>query len=214
MNEAEETTTKKGWRRYWFHILLVLVFLSSILVRMFVMETYYIPTGSMEPTLHGAASGGDRVLVNKVAYANSAPATGDIIVFKGSEKWSSQSQNEYLIKRVIAVGGQTVGVNDDGQVTVDGKALVEPYIGSNFPFEKGLLDCNTNPRSQRCFPDYKVPEGTVWVMGDNRSKSMDSAWGCRGDSPNVEGCQGPIPLSNITGRAERIVFPLSRGKSL
>lgn len=211
-----ENLSQSFFQKYWYLIFLGCLITSTVLVKSFIADAYYIPSGSMEPTIHGTAKGGDRVLVNKLAYRKSNPANGDVIVFKAPPHWEEEIKSDALIKRVIATGGQTIRVDDDGDIEVDGKKVQETYLGNDFRFEKGFLDCKSNPVSQRCFPTQKIPEGMVWVMGDHRSISMDSAYGCRGtiDDRESDKCQGPIPLSNIIGRGESIVFPFSHRKPL
>ena len=116
------------------------------------------------------------------------------------------------VKRVIAVGGQTVMCCDaQGAVTVDGRSLVEPYIYEPIEFIPGELDCSTTQMSRRCFGPVTVPDGELWVMGDHRSDSADSSYQCQGmpaDSGAI--CQGPIPVDNVVGKAIAIVMPPSR----
>ena len=110
-----------------------------------------------------------------------------------------------LVKRVIATGGQTVECCDDqGRVLVDGKPLDEPYVVNDFPFTPGTLTCDTAPKSGRCFGPVTVPEGNLWVMGDNRNNSADSRYHV-GDE-----LQGTVPVDNVRGKAVFIVLPPSR----
>ena len=127
---------------------------------------------SMLPTLKD----GEYVLVNRLAYFNDkVPEHGDIIVFQ-----SPQSQNLDLIKRVIGVPGNTVKIYN-GVVQVDGETLAEPYIASA-PVYNG---------------EWVVPEGVVFVLGDNRNDSSDShAWGF-------------LPLENVVGKAVLIYWPVA-----
>jgi signal peptidase I len=118
-----------------------------------------------------------------------------------------------FVKRVIAVGGETVACCDaDGNVTINGKPLDESsYIYEPIPFTPGVEDCTTTPESRRCFGPYTIPEGELWVMGDHRSYSADSSYGCQGLKPESEpSCQGPIPVDNVIGKAIFIVMPPSR----
>lgn len=208
----EDENTQKG-RDYGYPILLGVAVLVALLIKVFVAELYLIPSDSMSPTLHGDPRSGDRVLVNKVAYTFGEPEPGDIVVFEAPPEWEEIYGDSNVIKRVIATEGQTVGLDDRGNITIDGEPLNEPYLGIDYAFEKDVLDCYTTPKSQRCFPDFDVPEGHVWIMGDNRKRSMDSTWGCRG-SGDMSMCLGALPVESIIGRAERVVFPLSHGKSL
>jgi signal peptidase I len=116
------------------------------------------------------------------------------------------------VKRVIAVGGQTVMCCDaEGAVKVDGRSLVEPYIYEPIEFVPGQLDCTTTQMSRRCFGPVTIPEGELWVMGDHRSDSADSSYQCQGLPPTSGAvCQGPIPVDNVIGKAIFIVMPPSR----
>ena len=224
-------------------LLLVTAFLLTFLIQTFLFKVYYVPSGSMEPTLHGVQVGGDRILVNKVVYDFRDPKPGDIVVFRGPDRWAPETNaipgptsvvgkigqalgsvvgiappNEKdFVKRVIAVGGQTVECCDaQGRILVDGVPLDEPYVvdGNELSFTPGLNDCTTtNNLSQRCFLPFKVPEGELWVMGDNRAGSGDSSLGCQSDEPSTQ-CQGPIPVDNVIGKAIFIIMPISRWDTL
>ncbi len=227
-------------RPFWVElpILIVIAFGLTFLIQTFVAKVYYVPSGSMEQTLHGVSSGGDRILANKVVYDFRDPQQGDVVVFAGPATWAPETtiagpsswfgqalqslgsvvgiappnEKDY-VKRVIAVGGQTVQCCDAaGNVTVDGRSLDEPYIYQPIEFIPGQLDCTTRPAlSQRCFGPVTVPDGQLWVMGDHRSNSADSSYGCQGFPPDSAAkCQGPIPVDNVIGKAIFIVMPPSR----
>ena len=210
-SEENDEAKKKNWS---FYITLAVTTLLMLCTKAFVADVFYIPSESMEPTLHGVPhDGGDRIVVDKIGLKFSDPKPGDIVVFNTPDRWDQKFKGEAFVKRVIAVGGQTIAIDEDGNMTVDGRIVEEPYLGSNYAFEKGILDCKTSPRSQRCFPEITVPEGSVWLMGDNRKSSMDSTYGCRGTT-TPETCQGPVPVDHLIGRAKYVFFPFSRGKSL
>ncbi|MBM9466872.1 signal peptidase I [Nakamurella leprariae] len=236
---SRRTRRARKQRPFWIElpILIVVAFVLTFLIQTFVAKVYYVPSGSMEQTLHGAADGGDRILANKLVYDFRDPRPGDVVVFKGPESWVPETRvsrpsnwfssalaavgsvvgiappdEKDYVKRVIAVGGQTVGCCDEGgNVTVDGRPLSEPYIYQPLPFQAGQLDCNTSPMSQRCFGPVTVPDGQLWVMGDHRSDSADSSYQCQG-LPASSGarCQGPVPIDNVIGKAVFIVLPPSR----
>ncbi len=236
---------RKAKRPFWVElpILIVIAFALTFLIQTFVAKVYYVPSGSMEKTLHGVASGGDRILANKVVYDFRKPEQGDVVVFKGPDTWAPEADvpgptnwfgkvvasvgsvvgiappNEKdFVKRVIAVGGQTVACCDaKGNVTVDGRSLDEPYIYQPWPFTPGVADCKTGGDatrygSQRCFAPYKVPIGQLWVMGDHRSDSSDSSYDCLGLKPGAAppSCARPIPVDDVIGKAVFIVMPPSR----
>ncbi len=140
-----------------------LVFAFFMFIRVFVIEPYRVPTGSMEPTIEV----GDQVLAQKVTInLGLGVEQGDIVVFKNPD---STSDHDILVKRVIATEGQTVEFID-GVVYVDGTALDESYTqGSTYPLASQASGVSVG------YP-YTVPEGYVWVMGDNRENSADSRY--------------------------------------
>ncbi len=125
----------------------------ALILRTFLVQSFYIPSGSMESTL----TINDRVLVNKLSYEFSSPSAGDVVVFNRPENLGGNIDN--LIKRVIAVSGDTVE-GRDGVVFVNGVALDEPY-----------LDTNTLTST---FAPLEISPDHIWVMGDSRSNSSDS----------------------------------------
>lgn len=164
-----------------FKLLLMVAFILGLswLLRTYVFQTYEIPSGSMEDTIMT----GDMVFAEKVSYYFRDPEPGDIVTFQ-----DPQIPGRVLIKRCIAVGGQTVDINDeDGLVYVDGVALSEPFTDGepSYTLSGGVS-----------FP-YTVPEGSIWVMGDNRTNSQDSRY------------FGAIPVSSVTGRGAFVYWPVS-----
>lgn len=193
----QDTEPKPKLKPAFWAIILIMGIVLGFVLRTWVVGIYSIPSGSMEPTLHGSENHGDQILVNKAAYEFSSPSNGDIIVFN-AERWADDDST--YIKRVIAGPGQTVGVNSKGEVTVDGRALTEPYLSDDESrFEPGVLDCDTSPQSQKCFPDVTLGKDEYWVMGDNRAHSADSTYGCRGKQDPDE-CRGPVTADEIQGR--------------
>jgi signal peptidase I len=162
-------------------LLVLLAFVLAQGIKTFLVQPFVIPTGSMIPTIEI----GDRVLADKLVFRFFRdPQRGDIVVFD-----DPNGQHPQLIKRVIAVEGQTVDVRD-GMVYVDGEPLDEPYTYSK-PSDPGTVPLPVT-----------VPEGSVWLMGDNRPESGDSRF------------FGPRPVDTVRGRAFWTYWPLGRFGSL
>lgn len=132
-------------------ILLVSFALVFGFVRPFVVEAFWIPSGSMIPTLQI----NDRVLVNKFIYRFTEPERGDIVVFRSVDDGDTE-----LIKRVVALPGDTVAVRS-GRLIVNGERQREPFTNKNFP-------------DRSFYARTTVPKNNVFVMGDNRANSQDS----------------------------------------
>ena len=163
----------------------------ALIIKTFLIQAFYIPSGSMETTLDI----GDRVLVNKLSYRVHDVNRGDLVVFEANEgagdcgqpvsdaaATASESGIKDLIKRVIGLPGDTVE-GRDGQLLVNGRLLVEPYL------DEGVTTGD--------FAAVEIPEGCIWVMGDNRGDSRDSR------------SFGPIDEDQIVGRAFVRVWPLN-----
>lgn len=157
----------------------------ALLIKTFLLQAFFIPSGSMEPTLHID----DRVLVNKLSYKLHDVNRGDIIVFERPEHEHADDIND-LIKRVVGLPGEQVVIKE-GRVWINGAPLNEPYLPEGTVTVEGPLGCTERAP---CL----VPEGSVWVMGDNRGASRDSRW------------FGPIPEDDIVGRAFFRVWPIDR----
>jgi signal peptidase I len=166
----------------------------ALLVRVFAVQAFYIPSESMEPTLEV----NDRVLVNRLSYKLHDVNRGDVVVFEKPASLITPGPTEIkdLIKRVVALPGESV-VFQDGDVYIDGRPLDEPYLPAGTTTQPGPGGVTWD---HRCTADDPcvVPEDTVWVMGDNRSNSEDSRW------------IGPIDQDLIVGRAFVTVWPVDR----
>jgi len=156
--------------------MVALAFILAAAIRTFVVQPYVIPSGSMIPTIELQ----DRVIANKFIYRFTEPERGDIVVLE-----DPTGSVDTLIKRVIALGGETVDLVG-GEVVVDGVVLDEPYT-HGLPSEPMIQEM-----------PYTVPEGHVWLMGDNRTNSADSR------------VFGSVPLTEIKGRAIIRFWPPER----
>ncbi len=166
-----------------FVVLLLVAAVVTFGLRAYLVEPFWIPSQSMEPTLHGCPGcNDDRLLVNKLAYKVHGVHRGDIVVFKRPPDFNTTEKD--LVKRVIGLPGETVS-GHDGRVWVGNQALREPYIE---PSCYGTAS----------FSPVTVPKGEVFVMGDNRCDSSDSR------------VFGPIKTSSIVGRAFVVFWPLNR----
>jgi signal peptidase I len=179
-------------------VLVVIAFVIALLIKTFFLQAFFIPSGSMEPTLMP----GDRVLVQKISYYFHDPRRGDIIVFEdphpgvghdrglvgGFFHWMFQGlgvqkpSNEDFVKRVIGLPGETVQ-GKGGSVYVNGTKLDEPYLS----------------QQTAGFPKTTVPAGSLFVMGDNRGNSLDSRFGL-----------GFVPESKVIGQAWVVIWPPGR----
>lgn len=203
---------KKGSFLRELPLIVVSALIVSIVVKTFLLHFFYIPSGSMENTLQV----GDRIAVNKFGALFSEIKRGEVAVFADPDNWmgaSSESDEsavlgkiksgliivgilpdpakQYLIKRVIGVGGDNVICCDaNGKLQVNGRSIDEPYIYED------------DKPSEMKF-NVQVPNGFVWVMGDHRAASADSRF--HPDSAN----NGMVPLSKVIGRATFIIWPLS-----
>ena len=154
----------------------------ALLLRFFVIGVFYVPSGSMLETIHE----GDLILGEMLSLNFSDPEPGDVVTFDSPLK-----EGETLVKRVVAVGGQTIDLKG-GRFYVDGEPLDEPYTDG-----KPTESLSGFDGSQGIEYPYEVPEGTIWVMGDNRTNSKDSRF------------FGPVSVDDVTSRVLFIYWPLS-----
>ncbi len=190
----------------------------AVVVKAFFLQAFYIPSNSMEPGLVE----NDRILVQKVSYWFDAPERGDVVVFEDPGGWLGNTEDDqaggvagalskvglypaggHLVKRVIGVEGDVVTCCDDeGRILVNGEPLDEDdYI------QLGAADACNGPMIPCDWSAGPVPEGEVFVMGDNRDNSMDSRF------PRSAGGVGTVPFENLVGRADRVIFS-SAGSSM
>jgi signal peptidase I len=201
--------SRKGSVLREFPILVIVALAVSLVIKSFLVQFFYIPSGSMENTLQI----NDRVAVNKIPFISNSINRGDVVVFRDPSNWLPEpyvdNQNkviakikdglvlvgvlpnpakQYLVKRVIGIAGDNV-VGKDGIVTINGKKTTEPYIFAG------------NKASELDF-NVTVPEGKIWVMGDHRGASADSRY--HQDDVN----NGFVPESKVTGRVLGIIWPI------
>ncbi|WNO77125.1 MULTISPECIES: signal peptidase I [unclassified Streptomyces] len=210
-------TGQKKQRSFWkeLPLLIGIALLLALLIKTFLVQAFSIPSDSMQDTLQR----GDRVLVDKLTpWFGSEPERGEVVVFHDPGGWLDgeptpapnvaqkflsfiglmpSSEEKDLIKRTIAVAGDTVECKKGGPVKVNGKALDEPYI---FP---GDTPCDDQP-----FGPFKVPKDRIWVMGDHRQNSRDSRY----HMEDVNG--GFVPVDKVVGRAVVVAWPLNRWATL
>ena len=151
--------------------MVVVAVLVAVLLRAFVVQTFFIPSGSMEPTLQI----GDRILVNKLSYHLHGVDRGDIVVFSRppAENCGGPEVND-LVKRVIGLPGDVISLSG-GYVYIDGKRLDESWLPAS---EQGITFPGPAGNSSNLAHPYRVPANDYFVMGDNRTDSCDSRyWG-------------------------------------
>jgi signal peptidase I len=188
-NDPEETSSSR-WIVELVGIVVAAI-LIAVLLRTFVVATYSIPSGSMEPTLQI----GDRIVVNKLSYDLHGVDRGNIVVFTTppNEDCAGPPVAD-LVKRVIGLPGEIISL-DDGNVYINGRVLPEPFLppdvrNDNYP--------GPSTNAYALHHPYRIPAGDVYVMGDNRPKSCDSRF------------WGPIHESTIVGQVDLRIWPLSR----
>ena len=201
---------KKGSLLKELPILIAVALVVSLFIKSFLVQFFYIPSGSMENTLQIQ----DRVAVNKVPFISDNIKRGDIVVFRDPNNWlpenvenSSNSltakaksllvtvgvlpnpAKQYLVKRVVGVAGdRVVCCGDSGKLSINGVEVTEPYIyGGDAPSDMKF--------------DVTVPEGKLWVMGDHRGASADSRY--HQDDIN----SGFVPLKTVSGRVVAVIWP-------
>ena len=203
---------KKGSLLREVPIIVVAALVVSVVVKTFFIHFFFIPSGSMQNTLQI----GDRIAVNKFANFFSDIKRGEVVVFRDPANWLGAAPantttgpaewiktglvdvgvlpdpaKQYLIKRVIGVGGDHVMCCDaKGRLEVNGQSINEPYIFAG------------NKPSDSAF-SVTVPQGYIWVMGDHRGASADS----RFHTDDVH--KGMVPLTAVVGRAEFVVWPFN-----
>jgi signal peptidase I len=222
-------------------LLVAVAILIAVLVKTFVVQPFYIPSESMERTLHGCPGcKGDRILVNKPIYDLRDPHPGDIAVFHAPPGWDDEPPSVppsnpavravrgfgqlvgfvppdglVLVKRVIAIGGQTVKGDSAGHVMISTHGPRGPFRTLT---EHYVYDTGTDPHA--AFGPVTVPKGRLWVMGDHRNDSADSRFHCGSGAtqgPDGASCNptaSTVPIKDVIGKAVLIAWPPSRWRTL
>ena len=201
---------KKGSLLRELPILVVVALVVSLFIKTFVVQFFYIPSGSMENTLQIK----DRVAVNKIPFISRSINRGDVVVFRDPDDWLPEivdydtnkyvskaksalvavgvlpnPTKQYLVKRVIGVeGDHIVCCTKAGNLTINDVEVTEPYIYAG------------NKPSEMKF-DVTVPKGKLWVMGDHRGASADSRY----HQEDIN--KGFVPISRVTGRVVAVIWP-------
>lgn len=164
-------------------MVVVVAVIIAVVLRTFVIQTFYIPSGSMEPTLEI----GDRILVDKLSYHLHGVGRGDIIVFKTPRAEAGKCAGPPvpdLVKRVIGLPGEEIS-SQGNTVLINGKPLAEPWLPSHDPLGQPITPT-------------RIPAGKYFVMGDNRANSCDSRdWGL-------------VSRSSIVGRVVAVFWPFTQ----
>jgi signal peptidase I len=194
-----------------FPVLIVVALVVSLFIKTFIVQFFFIPSGSMENTLQVD----DRVAVNRIPFIANDIKRGDVVVFRDPDNWLPAADFEtapfviaklksalvavgvlpnpakqYLVKRVVGVAGDhVICCTNTGKITVNGKEMVEPYIF------KGNVPSDMNF-------DVTVPKNKIWVMGDHRGASADSRY----HQEDIN--KGFVPLNRVTGRVLAVIWPI------
>ena len=228
---AEQTPPGRPWWRE-LPLLAVVALVLAVLVKMFLVQAFFIPSGSMETTLHGCPGcRGDRVLVNKVIYHVRDIHRGDIVVFDGKntdfpDETTTASGNAFsravgrisaelglgssgsndFIKRVIGLPGDRVACCSNGHITVQPPGAAAPVVlDEPYLFEddrRAFCEAGTEAACAPGAPGILVGPGQLWVMGDHRGFSADSR------------SHGTIPIRNVVGRAFMVIYPFNHLRML
>ena len=190
--------------------LVVVALVASLFIKSFLVQFFYIPSGSMENTLQVQ----DRVAVNKIPFISKSIDRGDVVVFRDPDDWLPEivdydtnkylakvksalvavgvlpnPAKQYLVKRVIGVAGdRIVCCTKNDKLSINGVEVNEPYIFAG------------NKPSDMTF-DVTVPEGKIWVMGDHRGASADSRY----HQEDIN--KGFVPISKVSGRVFAVIWP-------
>ncbi len=175
---------------------IVLSIVLALGIRTFVAEARWIPSGSMEPTLHGSPNQweADKIIVDKLSYKFSNPQRGDIVVFSPTKELQEEQYQDAFIKRIVGLPGETVALKN-GKVFINNQPLTENKYLS--PSQQTVVNvCTSGPQPPFLSKPVTIPANSYLVLGDNRNSSYDSR------------CWGVVPRENIIGRAVIRFWPL------
>jgi len=213
-NTVESPSGWKGWLKEWTFVLFIAL-ICSFVVKTFLFNIFFVPSGSMENTLHV----GDRIVANVATSHFTELKRGDIVIFEDTQGWLPREQNQnepnavqaalaatgilsdsssrHMVKRVIGLPGDTIECcGADGKIKINGQTIDETYLKQD----------SSSPLVPGAAKDFKVtvPEGGIWVMGDNRDYSADSRYHMELPS------NGVVWQDDVVGTVTVIAWPLNR----
>jgi signal peptidase I len=200
-NKVSDNNPRQQPDNSWLAELGRTIILSIILalgIRTFVAEARWIPSGSMEPTLHGSENQweADKIIVDKLSYKVASPQRGDIVVFSPTQELKSEDYKDAFIKRIIGLPGEQVELRE-GKVYINGKRLSEQNYLDYSKQRTSVEVCTSGPQPPFLSKPVTIPPNSYLVLGDNRMQSYDGR------------CWGIVPKENIIGRAIVRFWPLN-----
>ncbi|NRB08000.1 MAG: signal peptidase I [Richelia sp.] len=199
-NQVSDNNSSPQPNNSWIGELVRTIGLSIVLalgIRTFVAEARWIPSGSMEPTLHGTPNQweADKIIVDKLSYKFTKPQRGDIVVFSPTQELKNEQYQDAFIKRIVALPGEKVELRQ-GKVYVNNQLLKENK--NALPAQvTSVKVCTSGQQPPFLAKAQTIPADSYLVLGDNRPSSYDSR------------CWGVVPRDNIIGRAVVRFWPLN-----
>ncbi|NET72674.1 MAG: signal peptidase I [Sphaerospermopsis sp. SIO1G2] len=200
-NQVSDQNSSQQPENSWFVELIKTIILSIFLalgIRTFVAEARWIPTGSMEPTLHGVQDQwkADKIIIDKVKYNFADPQRGDIVVFSPTEKLQDEKYKDAFIKRIIGLPGEKIELKN-GKVYINNQILPEDkYLSDSV--QTSVDVCRSQTTTPFLSKPETIPPDSYLVLGDNRGSSYDGR------------CWGLVPKEKIIGRAIVRFWPLNK----
>lgn len=204
----------KAWMKEWI-IVLSVALICSFVIKTFIFNIFFVPSGSMENTLQV----GDRIVANVASSNFTSLQRGDIVIFEDTQGWLPADPNQkeptkvqnalaatgiisdpssrHMVKRVIGLPGDTIECcDDDGRIKINGQSIDETYLKRS----------SSSPITPGASTEFKVtvPEGGIWVMGDNRDQSSDSRFHMDLES------NGVVRQEDVVGTVTILAWPLDR----